>query len=91
MAKHSAFMQNKLKKQVKIGDGLTVMVRKNSDGSSDIDTAIRTLKRRVQREGMAKDMQKNEYYLTKSQKRQHRINAAKRRNKKMLRDAAKDL
>jgi small subunit ribosomal protein S21 len=54
--------------------GVSVVVRKNN-----IESAIRTLKRKVAQEGLLKDLQKHEHFVPGTQKRRKKEAEARRR------------
>ncbi|AUZ95452.1 hypothetical protein FDI40_gp713 [Agrobacterium phage Atu_ph07] len=69
--------------------GLTVPVRlanNENEAKSNLEKAIKALKRRVSSEGLVKDLRQNEYHETKGQIRRKKRNEAVRRNKKLKKD-----
>ena len=68
--------------------GLTVEVRSGRDekeAKSNLEHAMKLLKRRVMTEGLIKDLRKNEFAETKGQVRRRKQKEAVRRNAKNLR------
>jgi small subunit ribosomal protein S21 len=65
--------------------GIAVKVYNNN-----INQAISTLKRKINEDGLKKEMRKREYHQTKSQKRRKDKAAAIRRNQKQLADLKKE-
>jgi len=68
--------------------GLTVEVRQGRDekeAKSNLEHAMKLLKRRIMTEGLVKDLRKNEYAETKGQVRRRKQKEAVRRNAKALR------
>lgn len=66
--------------------GMTVDVSTSKDENgvvrSNIEQAIRTLKRRMTQEGVIRDLRKNEYFESKGAKRRRRKEESIRRQKK---------
>lgn len=72
--------------------GLTVDVRAGRDekeAKSNLEHALKTLKRRLLQEGLVKDIRKNEFHETKGQIKRRKRNEAVRRMQKLNR-AKKD-
>ena len=67
-----------------------VRLKKNKQGvlESDIDTALRILKKKINKEGILKELRRNEYYESKGQRNRREKAEAIRRHKKMLREEA---
>lgn len=86
MSKHDINTQEKFRKQSGCGKGLTVHVKQNADGTSDINSAIKQLKKRLTQEGMSKELRAKEYHVTKGEKRRYKKAEATRRYKRALRD-----
>lgn len=59
-------------------NGIYVKVKNN-----DINRALKQLKKKMYEENILKELQKREYYLSKSQKKKRKRNEALRRYKKM--------
>lgn len=70
-------MRHNLKERRK--GGLTVDVVNNN-----IESALKRLKKRMKDEGWKKDVTKNQYHETKSQKKRKEIAAGKMRHKKRI-------
>jgi len=51
----------------------------------DVDRAIRELKKRINREGILKDLKMRRYYEKPSEKKKRKIKEAEKRRKKLLR------
>lgn len=66
--------------------GMTVEVRTKRNGESDIDSAIKILKKKMNREGIPRELRKREYYESKGQVRRRKRAEAIRRHKKMLKE-----
>ena len=64
-------------------EGMTVTVRqvKNKDGTttSDVNGAIRVLKKKLMKEGLFQELRERSYYQTKGEKRRRAKAAGKRR------------
>ena len=87
MSKHDTRNQDKYRKETgsKL-KGLTVMVKQNADGTSDITGALRVLKKRLIQENVSKELREHEFHVTKGAKRRFSKAEATRRYKRLLRD-----
>ena len=56
------------------------------DNSYNFDRLLRNFKRKTQNSGKLEDFHKNMYYTKPAQKRQEKMNAAKRRSAQLQRD-----
>lgn len=70
---------------LKYKKGMTVTVKNNN-----ISNAISSLKRRMNDEGITKELRDREYYMSKGQKRRKAHAAAVRRHKKDVEQKVKD-
>lgn len=74
--------------------GLTVHVRTGRDATearSNLDQALRSLKRKVMQEGLTKDLRRREYFESKGEIRRRKRKDAIRRDAKARRIAAEKL
>ncbi len=55
------------------------MRRKPQNNNYNFDRMLRTFKRKVQKSGKLEDFRKKQYYIKPAEKRQQKMNAAKRR------------